>query len=55
MISSGGSKVQVGSTAQDFSPFMVSLELIRYEVSSVQIASAYLNIHRLNSTDAEGR
>ena len=38
MISSGGSKVQVGTTADNFPPFTVSLELTRYEVSSVQIA-----------------
>ncbi len=35
-ISSGASKVQVGSTAEDIPPFTVSLELTRYEVNSVQ-------------------
>ncbi len=39
MISSGGSKVQVGTTAEDFPQFTVNLDLIRYDVSSVQIAS----------------
>ncbi len=41
-MSSVGSRVQVGTTAEDFPSFTVNPELTRYEVSSVQIASEYL-------------
>ncbi len=53
-LSSGGSKDQVGSTAEEIPPFTASLELIRNEFSSVQNEYEYLNIHQHKSTAVEG-